>query len=159
MATRTRGQSPTHIISTRSLEHTQRSLRQYLGPSNCWLTEVIKENNLGANNPKIIEIKQKEIRDLISRGTFSEALRTELPDGANMITAGYVLAMKSEGGKEERYKARYVAEGHIDIMKDYLVHGAQKFQCVSVRIILTIAKGESILQMDCRRQFRITTIR
>ena len=59
-----------------------------------------------------------------------------------MITARYVLAIKSNEDKEERYKARYVAGGHLDIMKDYLVHGAQTIQCVSVRITLVIAKAK-----------------
>ena len=67
-------------------------------------------------------------------------MRTELPDGANMITARYVLAIKSTEAKEERYKASYVVEGHLDIMKDYLVHGAQTIKCVSVRILLVVVK-------------------
>ena len=57
-----------------------------------------------------------------------------------MITARYVLAIKSDEDKEEQYKARYVAGGHLDIMKDYLVHGVQTIQCVSDRIILVVAK-------------------
>ena len=77
-------------------------------------------------------------------------LRTELPDGANLITVRYVLAIKSDEGKEERCRARYVAGGHLDIIKDYLVHGAQSIQCVSVRIILVIAriKGFRIWVVD-----------
>ena len=67
-------------------------------------------------------------------------LITELPDGAIFTTARYALGIKSDEDKEERYKARYVAGGYLDIMKDYLVHGAQIIQCVSVRIILVVAK-------------------
>ena len=90
----------------------------------------------------MIEAKHTEIRDLISRGTFQAVLRTELPDGANMITTIHVLEIKSNEDKEEIYKARYVVGGHLDIMKDYLVHGAQTVQCVSVRILLAIAKAK-----------------
>ena len=92
----------------------------------------------------MMKAKQSEIRDLIDRCTFRAVLRTELADGANMITPRYVLAIKSEEDKEDRYKARYVAGGHQDIMKDYLVHGAQTMQCVSVRLILVIAKGKGL---------------
>ena len=90
----------------------------------------------------MIEAKYAEIRDLVNKGTFRAFLRTELPDGANLITARYVLAIKSEEDKKELYKARYVAGGHLDIMKDYLIHGAQTIQCVSIRMILVVAKTE-----------------
>ena len=91
--------------------------------------------------PKMIEAKYAKIHNLISRGTFRAVLRTELPNGANMITARYVLLIKSNEDKEERYKARYIAGGHLDVMKDYLVHGAQTIQCVEVRTILIIARA------------------
>ena len=80
------------------------------------------------------------MRDLINRGTFRAVLRTEMPDGANLITARYVPAIKSDEDEEERYKERCVTGGHLDIVKDYLVHGAYSIQCVSVRIILVAAK-------------------
>ena len=88
----------------------------------------------------MIKAKYAEIRDLINTVTFRAALRDELSDGANLITVRYVLAIKSDDDKEERYKARYDASGHLSIMKDYLFHGAQTIQCVSVRIIIVVAK-------------------
>ena len=75
-----------------------------------------------------------------SLGTFLAALRAVLPDGATLITARYVFVIKSGEDKEERYKARYVAGRHLDIMKDYPVHGAQTIQCVSARKILIVAR-------------------
>ena len=104
------------------------------------LTEIIKPNDPIANCPKTIEAKYAEIRDLVNKDAFRAVLRTQLPDGENLITARYVFAIKSDEDKEERYKARYVAGGHLDIMKDYLVYDAQTIQCVSVRIILVVAK-------------------
>ena len=71
------------------------------------------------------ESKYAEIRDMVNGGNFRAVLRTKLPDGANLITAIYVLSIKSDKDKEEKYKARYVDRGHLDILKDYLVHGAQ----------------------------------
>ena len=53
-----------------------------------------------------------------------------------MITAKYVPAIKSDEHKEERYEARYVAGGHLGIMKDYVVHGAHMMQYISVRLII-----------------------
>ena len=88
----------------------------------------------------MIEAEYAKIRDLVSRGTFPAVLRIELLDGANLITARYVFSKKSNEDKEERHKARYVTGGYLDIMKDYLVHGAQIIPCVSVHIILVVTK-------------------
>ena len=87
----------------------------------------------------MIEAKFAKIQDLVTRGTFRTVLRTELLDGANMITARYIIAKKSDENKEERYKAIYVAGGYVDIMKGYLVHGAQIIQSVSAHIIIVVA--------------------
>ena len=54
----------------------------------------------------MMKAKQSEIRDLINRGTFRAVLRTEFPNGANMITVRYVLVIKSEEDNGDRYKAR-----------------------------------------------------
>ena len=67
-------------------------------------------------------------------------LGAELAERAILITARYALAIKSDEDEEERYKTRYVAGRHLDIHKDFIVHGAQTIQCVSVRIILVVAK-------------------
>ena len=75
-----------------------------------------------------------------NRDTFRDMFRTELPDGASLITVRYVITIESDEDKEERYKARYVARVHLDIMKDYLVHEAKIFHCVTVRRILVVAK-------------------
>ena len=92
---------------------------------------------------KMIETKYAEIRDLFNRSTFRTVLRIELPDGAYLITARCVLAIKLDEDKEERYKEKYVAGGHYYIMKDYLVYGTQKIQFLSIRIILVIANTKA----------------
>ena len=58
----------------------------------------------------------------------------------NLIAAIYALAIKYDEDEEERYKARYVTGGHLNIMKDNLVPSAQTIQCESGRIILNVAK-------------------
>ena len=128
------------MISRENLDDTSQSLTQFVGPPQCQLTEIIKPNDPRANFPKTMETKYGELRDLINIATIPAVLKTELPDGANLITARYVLSIKSDKYKEERYKARYVAGGYLDIMKDYLVRVAQTNQCASVRIILVFAK-------------------
>ena len=127
MATRTRSQSQIYMISIAYLNQTSQSLTLFTGSPQCRLTEIIKPSDPRANCTKMIEAKYAEIRDLIKRGTFRAVLRAELSDSANLITSRYVLAIKSEENKEERNKARYVAGGHLGIMKDYLVHAHKLF--------------------------------
>ena len=72
-------------------------------------------------------------------GNIQSNSRSELPDGANILTARFVLAIKSNADGEVKYKARYVVGGHRDSMKHYLVHGAQTLQASSVRLLLALA--------------------
>ena len=88
----------------------------------------------------MIEAKYAEIRDIVNRGIFRAVLRAELPYGANLITERYMLSIKSDEDKEDRCKAEYVSDGHLDIMKDYLVHGSLTFQCVLIRRIPIVVK-------------------
>ena len=140
MAIRARKKSQRHMISLGYLNHTSQSLTLFAEPLQCHLSEIFERNNTRVNCPKMKKAKYTELRDLINRDTFRVVLSTELPDDANLKTARHVLATKTYDDKEERYKARYVAGGHMDIMKDYLGLGAQAIQCVSVRIILVVAK-------------------
>ena len=92
MATRTRSQSQTHMISLGYLNDTRQSLTRFAESPQCRLIEIFKPNDPRANCSKMIEAKYAEIRDLVDRGTFQDVLRTELPDGANLITR-YALAI------------------------------------------------------------------
>ena len=67
-------------------------------------------------------------------------LKKEFSNGASLIIARYVLAIKSDKEKEERYKKRCVAGGLLGVMKDYLVQGEHTSQLVSACIILVVAK-------------------
>ena len=80
-----------------------------------------------------------EIRDLLRRGTFKVILNEKLPDGANALTARFVLAIKSSADGDVKYKARNVIGSHRDVLKIYLVHGAQTLQGSSVWLILALA--------------------
>ena len=63
-----------------------------------------------------------EARDLLRRETFNVILKEELPDGANALTARFVLVIKSNSDGLIKYKARYVIGGHHDSLKHFMVH-------------------------------------
>ena len=118
MTTRTRSKSQTYDISTQFLEHVQSFFDIYRGPHLRWITKLLNQNDPKANDTKMIETKYVEIHDLTNKSTFRAALRTELLDSANMITARYALQIKSGEDKEERYNTRCFTVSHLDIMKD-----------------------------------------
>ena len=81
---------------------------------------------------------QEEVKDLLRRGTFKIILREEIPDGANVLIARYVLAMESKTDGSIKFKARYVVGGHKDVLKHYLIHGAHTLWTQSVRLMIEL---------------------
>ena len=85
-------------------------------------TEIVQASDPPATGPRMFEAKYSESGDLICRGTFKVILKQEVPEGANVLTAQFVLAIKSTVDGEIKFKVRYVAEAHLDVLKDYLVY-------------------------------------
>lgn len=83
----------------------------------------------------------------MKRGTFKFHLLEELPIGANALTALFVLAIKSNADGEIKKKARYFTGSHRDVLKHYMVHGAQTLQTSFARLLLALA---SLLDFDVR---------
>ena len=75
----------------------------------------------------------QEVCDLLKRRTFKVMLKEKLPDGANALTARFVLAVKSNPDGDVKFKARYVIGGHRNQLKHYMVHGGQTLQYSSAR--------------------------
>ena len=101
------------------------------------MTEIIDSND--AMKTAI----SREVQDLLRRGTFKFFLRTELPDGANALTARFVLPIKSNAEVKVKYKARYVICGHRDTLKYYLVYGAQTLQASSAPLLFALASAHN----------------
>ena len=68
--------------------------------------------------------KHAEIQYLIGRGTFRAVLKSEVADRTNMKNAGYILTIPSSEDKEERYGTIHMTGGHLNAMKNYIVHEA-----------------------------------
>lgn len=60
-----------------------------------------------------------EVGDLDRRGTFKVIPKEEFLDGANALTAQFVLAIKSNADGQVKYKARYIIGGHRDVLKQF----------------------------------------
>ncbi len=92
-------------------------------------------------SPEMREAIRAEVRDLLKRAMFKFILRSELLDGANALTARFILANMSNADSEIQYKARYVVGGHRDNLQQYLVHGAQTLHGSSARLLLALASA------------------
>ena len=127
------------------VSHVARALSDYQSPPEAHevcMTEVITPEDPRATNTKMREAIEAEVQDLLRRGTFRKMRKRDIPPEANVLTARFVLAIKSDAEGHERYKARYVMGGHRDQLKLYLVHDTQTLQQPSVRVILVIAAAE-----------------
>ena len=116
--TRTRSQSQMYMISLGYLNDSSQSLALFAGPRQCYLTEIMRQNDPRANYLELIEAKYSEIKDLINRGPFRVVFRADVPYVSSLVTARYVFTIKSYEDKRERYNERYIASRHLDIMKD-----------------------------------------
>ena len=103
------------------------------------LTELISKDDPRASSPEMRKAIYEEVRDLPKRKTFKVILKEELPDGADALTARFVLAIKSTIDGEVKYKARYVMDGLRDVLKHFMVLGAQTLQASSARLLLALA--------------------
>ena len=108
-------------------------------------TEIVSSDDPRAKSPEMRRAVMNEVRDLLKQGTFKVMLKEELPDGANALTARFVLAIKSNADSAIKFKARYVIGGHRDQLKHYMVNGAQTLQCSSARLNIAL---ESMCEFD-----------
>ena len=85
----------------------------------------------------------QEVQGFLPRGTFKVILREEIPDGANALTARFVLAIKSNADGKIKFKAGYVIDDHPDKLKRYLAHGAQTIQFSCTRLVIALVSGQN----------------
>ena len=85
------------------------------------------------------DARQKEIDGLLSRGTFCPVRREDIPENANILGGRFVCTLKNVGTENEKPKARYVAQGHNDKEKPFIVHNITALRQSSIKIIVSTA--------------------
>ena len=101
-----------HSLSSRYSHHTL-------------LTDSLKRGDPRCLSPQMSNAKCTEIHQLIRRGTFKVILKEEIPPNANVLSARFVLSIRSTVDYKVKWKACYVAGGHMDKLKKLLVHSSQ----------------------------------
>jgi Reverse transcriptase (RNA-dependent DNA polymerase) len=92
-----------------------------------------------ASSPEFTAAKKKEIAGLIEKGTWRVVVRSELPDGANVMGGRFVLTVKDAGTEREVHKARYVVQGFRDKEKNFLVHQPMTARQQSTKLLVAVA--------------------
>lgn len=67
---------------------------------------------------------KKEIAGLFERGVFKMAMKEEICQNTNIISRRYAICIKDPGTQEERYKSRFIIQGHKDIYKKMLFYAS-----------------------------------
>ena len=106
--------------------------------ANTYLTTTVRSGNPISNSEIFEKAKQAEINGLKDRGTWTVLKRSELQPDSNILGGRFVLTLKNSGLQTERAKARFVAQGHRDLDKEYMVHNLTTLRQSSIRLILSI---------------------
>lgn len=75
-------------------------------PWHVQITEVIGNGDPRASSPKMRATIVRAVADLLRRDTFRVTRNTGVPGDANILTASFVLAIKSEANGEIMYKSQ-----------------------------------------------------
>eukprot|EP00168_Porphyra_purpurea_P016741 TRINITY_DN552_c0_g1_i1.p1 TRINITY_DN552_c0_g1~~TRINITY_DN552_c0_g1_i1.p1 ORF type:complete len:862 (-),score=144.43 TRINITY_DN552_c0_g1_i1:471-2858(-) len=108
-------------------------------PQTIHLTTVIPPGDPRLKTARFEEAARKETAGLQDRGTFSAVLEGDLPPSANVIGGRFVYTLKNVGTKEELAKARFVAQGHRDQAKLFVVHNLATMRQRSTRLLVSTA--------------------
>ena len=106
-------------------------------PYQVLLTEVLKPGD--PREALFDEAKKKEIQGLVEKGTWKVILKSEMSPNPNILGGRFVLAIKDAGTDKEKWKARFVVQGHRDKYKTSLVHDSPTARQHSTRIIVGLA--------------------
>lgn len=89
-----------------------------------WITEVLHPRDPRNNCTDADKAKRKEIEALVKRGTWKIVFKDEVPQDANVIRGRFVMYIKDTETDKPYFKARFVAQGHLDREKSTLIHNS-----------------------------------
>jgi hypothetical protein len=78
------------------------------------VSEMITKTDPRYRSPEVQVAMKKEIEGIVEKGTWTVAIKSELPPGAYVLNGRFVIIIKDIGTDKALYKARYVAQGHRD---------------------------------------------
>ena len=120
-----------------------------------YLSEKIPPGDSREYTSDFLEAKKKEINGLKKHKTWKVVKRSSNPKDSNIIGGRFVCEIKNANTVNAMPKARYVAQGYNDDMKDFIVHDAPSLRQATVKLIVSFAanKGFNIGCMDFRQAY------
>jgi len=103
------------------------------------ITELLEPSDPRTNCDDAKAAKEKELQDLLRRGTWKVIAHDELPKNANIVTGGFVVTIKDTETNNPRFKARFVIHGNRDKDKNALVHTSSTVKHSSTRLLIALA--------------------
>lgn len=110
--------------------------------SEVYMTEVLKDSDPRTKNKKAQAGVKKELDDLFEQGMVKLVKAEDIPKDAIILPNRTVYAIKNSGTLEELYKARITAGGHMDDMKELMIHSSVNLKHGSVRMITSTAANK-----------------
>ena len=104
-----------------------------------YLTETLHPGDPRCYSKMFVEAKKKEVHGLEKRGTWRIANCNSLPVNANVLGGKFVLTLKNANTLHEEAKDRYVAQGHRDVEKHFLVQNVTALGQSSIKMMLSVA--------------------
>ena len=102
-------------------------------------TEILKPGDERSINLEFVSAKQAEIDGLRRRDTWKVVKMSSLPRNANILEGRFVCTVKNLGTMAEEAKARFVAQGHKDREKLFIVHDISTLRQTSTKLIISTA--------------------
>ena len=121
---------------------------EFFKPENkVYTTKILSPGDLARGSDPFCRAKQLEVKGLDDRKPWVVVDKPELPTDANIIGGRFVLTIKKYEMHKETPKASYVAQGHKDKEKEFLVYNNTNLRQRSIMVIVSFAvvKGYRIL--------------
>jgi len=108
-------------------------------PSVVGLNKVIPASDPLVATTQFRDAALKEVAGLRDRGAFCVVNTADVPAEASVIGGRFVYTLKHMGTPEEKAKARFVAQGHRDKAKWFVVHNLATLRQRSTRLLVSTA--------------------
>lgn len=109
-----------------------------------WLRTTHKPNLL-----KWLQLWRKRFLNFYIRKIL---LREDLTANTNILTARFLLAIKTNADGQIQYYARYVQERRSDRIQQYMLHGVQFLLASSARLLLPLVSAFNFVLKKFRRK-------
>ena len=119
------------------------------------ITKVLPRNDPKGDGAVFDVAKEEEVSGIKKRDIWDIVEKTDVPSDANILGGRFVLAYKNHGSAKETLKARYVAQGHNEKDKGFVVHNVTTLRASSARLVVSAAaiKGFRIYSDDVRQAY------